>query len=99
MPLTFFLAAVFCGAITLMPLFAVAFVHVNILFSSVPKEAREVILFHEKELYYSAKAMGKMLMTISLPIGADVGRYAEGLRGNPFTDKGYRIRDDHSFNT
>ena len=42
MLLTVFLAIVFCGAITLLLISAVAFVQDTRLFSSAPKEAREV---------------------------------------------------------
>ena len=43
MLLTVFLAIVFCAAITLMLLSAVAFIQKKEFFSSAPKEAREVI--------------------------------------------------------
>ena len=48
MLLTIFLAIVFCAAITMMLLSAVAFIQKKELFSSAPKEAREVILPREK---------------------------------------------------
>ncbi len=51
MLLTIFLALVFCAAITLMLLSAVAFIQKKELFSSAPKEAREAILPREKELF------------------------------------------------
>ncbi len=44
MLLTIFLAIVFCAAITLMLLSAVAFIQKKELFSSAPREAREAIL-------------------------------------------------------
>ena len=47
MLLTVFLAIVFCGAITLMLISAVAFVQDNRFFSSAPKEAREVLKARE----------------------------------------------------
>ena len=50
MLLTIFLAIVFCAAITLMLLSGVAFIQKKELFSSAPREAREVILPREKEL-------------------------------------------------
>ena len=51
MLLTIFLAIVFCAAITLMLLSAVALIQKKELFSSAPREAREVILPREKELF------------------------------------------------
>ncbi len=49
MLLTIFLTIVFCVAITLMMLAAMAFVQDKKLFSSAPKEAQEAILLREKE--------------------------------------------------
>ena len=49
MLLTIFLAIVFCAAITLMLLSAVAFIQKKEFFSSAPKEARELIQPREKE--------------------------------------------------
>ena len=66
MLLTIFLAIVFCAAITLMLLSAVAFIQKKELFSSAPKEAREVILPREKELFYGARAIGWTLMVFSI---------------------------------
>ena len=65
MLLTVFLAIVFCAAITLMLLSAVAFVQDKKYFSSAPKEAQEVIQPRTKELFYGARAMGWVLMIIS----------------------------------
>ena len=64
MLLTVFLAIVFCAAITLMLLSAVAFVQDKKLFSSAPKEAQEIIQPRPEELFYGASAMGWVLMII-----------------------------------
>ena len=66
MLLTIFLAVVFCAAITLMLLSAVAFVQKKELFSSAPREAREAILPREKELFYGARTIGWTLMVFSV---------------------------------
>ena len=66
MLLTIFLAIVFCAAITLMLLSAVAFIQKKELFSSAPREAREAILPREKELFAGARAIGWTLMAFSI---------------------------------
>ena len=66
MLLTIFLAIVFCAAITLMLLSAVAFIQKKEFFSSAPKEAREAIHPREKELFYGARAIGWTLMVFSI---------------------------------
>lgn len=58
MLLTVFLAIVFCAAISLMLLSAVAFIQDKKFFSSAPKEAQEVIHQREHELFYGARAIG-----------------------------------------
>jgi hypothetical protein len=73
MLLTIFLAVVFCAAITLMLLSAVAFIQKKELFSSAPKEVREVILPREKELFYGARTIGWALMIFSVLIILGVG--------------------------
>jgi hypothetical protein len=73
MLLTIFLAIVFCAAITLMLLSAVAFIQKKELFSSAPKEVREVILPREKELFYGARTIGWALMIFSVLIILGVG--------------------------
>jgi len=65
MLLTVFLAIVFCGAITLLLISAVAFVQDNRFFSSAPKEAREVLKPRSRELFYGARTMGWVLMILS----------------------------------
>ena len=73
MLLTIFLAVVFCAAITLMLLAAVAFIQKKELFSSAPKEAREVILPREKEPFYGARTIGWALMGFSVLMILGVG--------------------------
>ena len=66
MLLTIFLAVVFCAAITLMLLAAVAFIQKKEFFSSAPREAQEVILPREKELFAGARTIGWTLMAFSV---------------------------------
>ena len=66
MLLTIFLAVVFCAAITLMLLSAVAFIQKKELFSSAPREAQEAILPREKELFVGARTIGWTLMVFSI---------------------------------
>ena len=76
MLLTVFLAIVFCGAITLMLISAVAFVQDNRFFSSAPKEAREVLKPRNEELFYGARTIGWVLMIISVLLILGVGAVA-----------------------
>ncbi len=73
MLLTVFLAIVFCVAITLMMFSAVAFIQDKKFFSSAPKEAQEVIIPREKELFYGARAIGWTLMVFSILLILGVG--------------------------
>ena len=73
MLLTIFLAVVFCAAITLMLLSAVAFIQKKELFSSAPREAREAILPREKELFAGARTIGWTLMIFSILLILGVG--------------------------
>ena len=66
MLLTIFLAIVFCAAITLMLLAAVAFIQKKEFFSSAPREAREAILPRDKELFVGARTIGWTLMIFSI---------------------------------
>ena len=66
MLLTVFLAIVFCAAITILLISAVAFVQDNRFFSSAPKEAQALIKPRNKELFYGARAMGWVLMILSV---------------------------------
>ena len=73
MLLTIFLAIVFCVAITLMLLSAVAFVQKKEFFSSAPKEAREAVREREQELFYGARVIGWTLMIFSFLMILGVG--------------------------
>lgn len=82
MLLTIFLAIVFCAAITLMLLSAVAFIQDKKFFSSAPKEAQEVIMPRTKELFYGARTIGWTLMVFSVLMILGVGAIAvwDGVR-------------------
>ena len=86
MLLTIFLAVVFCAAITLLLISAVAFVQYDgtnkWFFSSAPKEALELLKPRNNELFYGAKAMGWALMVISILmiLGAGVIAVWDGFR-------------------
>ncbi len=82
MLLTIFLAIVFCAAITLMLLAAVAFIQKKEFFSSAPREAREAILPREKELFAGARTIGWTLMIFSilLILGVGIVSIWEGFR-------------------
>ncbi len=73
MLLTVFLAIVFCAAITLMLLSAVAFIQKKEFFSSAPKEAQAVIQPREKELFYGARIIGWTLMAFAILMILGVG--------------------------
>ena len=73
MLMTIFLAIVFCVAITLMLLSAVAFIQKKEFFSSAPKEVQEVILPREKEMFYGARTIGWTLMIFSILLILGVG--------------------------
>ncbi|MCR4813394.1 MAG: hypothetical protein K5879_01050 [Lachnospiraceae bacterium] len=73
MILTVFLAMIFCAAMTLMLFSAIAFIQNTKFFSSAPKEAREVLIPREKELFYGARAIGWVLMAFSLLMILGVG--------------------------
>ena len=84
MLLTVFLAIVFCAAISLMLLSAVAFIQDKKLFSSAPKEVQEVLRPRETELFYGARIIGWTLMILSMLMIAGVGVIAiwDGLRSD-----------------
>lgn len=86
MLLTVFLSLVFCAAITLMLFSAVAFIQDKKFFSSAPKEAKEVLLPRDKELFYGARAIGWVMMVISILMILGVGVISiwDGLK-NSFT--------------
>jgi hypothetical protein len=73
MLLTLFLSIVFCAAITLMLLAAVAFIQNEKFFSSAPKEARELIQPREKELFPGARIIGWTLMGFAVVLILGVG--------------------------
>ena len=84
--LTIFLAIVFCAAITLLLISAVAFVQYDgtnkWFFSSAPKEALEILEPRPEELFFGARAMGWVLMIISvlLILGVGVVTVWDGIR-------------------
>ncbi len=82
MILTVFLAIVFCMAITLLLISAVAFVQDKRFFSSAPKEAQEVLKPRDRELFYGARTMGWVLIIISslTILGVGVISIWDGLR-------------------
>lgn len=73
MLLTIFLAIVFCAAITMVLFSAVAFIQNIKFFSSAPKEAQEVLIPREKELFYGARIIGWTLMIFSILMILGVG--------------------------
>ena len=93
MLLTLFLSIVFCAAITLLLVSAVAFVQDNRFFSSAPKEALEVLKPRDKELFPCARTMGWVMMIISLLMILGVGVIAiwDGFR-NDYTFREFFLR-------
>ncbi|MBR6146793.1 MAG: hypothetical protein IKQ44_00395 [Lachnospiraceae bacterium] len=73
MLLTIFLSIVFCAAISLMLLSAVAFIQDKKFFSSAPKEAQDVLLPRDEELFYGARIIGWSLMIFSMLMILGVG--------------------------
>lgn len=73
MVLTIFLAIVFCAAISLMLVSAVAFIQNEKFFSSAPKEAQELLIHRDQELFYGARIIGWVLMIFSLLMILGVG--------------------------
>lgn len=66
MILTIFLSVVVCGAVSLMMISGIAFIQDTRLFSSAPKEARDVLIPRDKELFYGARTIGWVLMAFSV---------------------------------
>ena len=93
MLLMVFLAIVFCAAMALMLISAVAFIQDNKFFSSAPKEAREVLIQRDHELFYGARAIGWTLFIISILMILGVGVIAvwDGFR-NEFTFRQFFLR-------
>ena len=73
MLLTLFLALVFSASISLMLLSAVAFIQDKKFFSSAPKEAQELIVPRDKELFCGARTIGWTLMIFSILMILGVG--------------------------
>ncbi len=73
MLLTVFLALVFCAAITILLISAVTFVQDTRFFSSAPKEAQEVLKPRIEELFFGARAMGWVLIVLSVLMILGVG--------------------------
>lgn len=73
MLITVFLAVIFCAAITILLISAVVFVQRKEFFSSAPKEVQAAIKPRDKELFYGARAMGWVLMAMSVFIILGVG--------------------------
>ena len=84
MLLTIFLALVFCGAITLLLVSAIAFVQDTRLFSSAPREVRALLKPRKEELFYGARTMGWVMMIISVLMILGVGAVSiwDGLRSD-----------------
>ena len=82
MILTIFLSVVVCGAVSLMMISGIAFIQDIKLFSSAPKEARNVLIPRDKELFYGARAIGWVLMIFSFAmiLGALVIAIWDGIR-------------------
>lgn len=93
MLLTIFLAIVFCAAMALMLISCVAFIQDNRFFSSAPKEAREVLIQRDQELFYGARAIGWTLFILSvlMILGAFVIAIWDGFRSG-FTFRQFFLR-------
>ncbi|MBQ6674540.1 MAG: hypothetical protein IJM75_00280 [Ruminococcus sp.] len=73
MLMTLFLAIVFCAAITIMLISAVTLIQNEKFLSSAPKEALELLKPRNDEVFFGARAMGWVLMTISILMILGVG--------------------------
>ena len=93
MLLTVFLAIVFCGAITILLISAVAFVQDNRFFSSAPKEAQTLIKPRNRELFHGARAMGwvMMIMSVLMILGVGVISIWDGFRSG-YSFMGFFLR-------
>ncbi|MBE5808815.1 MAG: hypothetical protein E7317_10825 [Clostridiales bacterium] len=82
MLLTLYLAIVFCGAITMLLVAAVAFVQEKRFFSSAPKETQALIRPRDRELFYGARTMGwvMMILSASMILGVGVVAVWDGFR-------------------
>ena len=93
MLITIFLAIVFCAAISLMLLSAVAFIQNKKFFSSAPKEAQNILKQRNTELFYGARVIGWVLMgfSIAMIIGVGVISIWDGFRCS-FTFRQFFLR-------
>ena len=93
MILTIYLAVVFCAAMALMLLSAVAFIQDNRFFSSAPKEAKAVLVQRKQELFYGARTIGWTLFIISVLMVLGTGMIAiwDGFRSG-FTFRQFFLR-------
>ncbi len=93
MLLTLFLTVVFCAAMALMLISAVAFIQDNSFFSTAPKEVREVLVQREKELFYGARTIGWTLfiMSVLMILGVGVIAVWDGFRSG-FTFRQFFLR-------
>ncbi len=84
MILTIFLAIVFCAAISIMLLSAVAFIQDKKFFSSAPKEAQDAVQPRQEELFYGARTIGWTLMIFSflMILGVGVVSIWDGIRSD-----------------
>ena len=98
MLLTIFLAIVFCAAISIMLLSAVAFIQDKKFFSSAPKEAQDAVHPRQEELFYGARTIGWTLMIFSLLmiLGVGVVSIWDGIRSD-FTFFQFFLRFIHIF--
>ena len=93
MLLTFFLSVVVCGAVSLMMISGIAFIQDIKMFSSAPKEARDVLIPRDRELFYGARTIGWVLMIFSflMILGSLAIALWDGLRSG-FTFQQFFIR-------
>ena len=82
MILTIFLSVVICGAVSLLMIAGIAFIQDVKMFSSAPKEAKDVLIPRDKELFYGARTIGWVLMIFSvlMILGALVIAIWDGFR-------------------
>ena len=82
MILTIFLSIVICAAVSLMMVAGIVFIQDVKMFSSAPKEARDVLIPRDKELFLGARAFGWVLMIFSvlMILGALIIAIRDGFR-------------------
>ena len=66
MILTIFLSVTVCGAVSLLLVSGIAFIQDIKMFSSAPREAREVLIPRDRELFYGARTIGWVLVIFSI---------------------------------